>query len=87
MSDIMVLHATGLTDEQAECLKKLVLWDTSNVVELFDCERLLKKRLPFIGHQIGTLEDMPPFERYFLCSEILSKVLEADDGEINESVI
>lgn len=83
----MVLPATGLTDEQTECLKKLVFWDTANVVELLDCERLLKECLPFICHQIGILKDVPPFERYLFCSEILSKILEAEDGEINESVI
>ena len=85
--DDMVLPTASFTDEQTECLKKLVLWDTANVVELFDCECLLKEFLPSIGHQIRIPKDMPPFERYLFCSEILSKVLEAEDGKINESVV
>ena len=78
---------SGLTNEETECLKKLVLWDTSNLVELVDCKRLLEQSLPGICQQVGFLEDSPSFERYLLCAEMFSEIFKPEDCERDEVFI
>ena len=64
----------GLTDEQADLLKKLVLWDVPDHVDLLVCERVLEQGFPGVTHKVGIVEGMPPFERYLRCSKFLTEI-------------
>ena len=49
---------------------------------LLSCERILEQSYPGFTHKLGIVEGMPPLERYLRCSEFLTEIAKADDGNI-----
>lgn len=76
--------STGLTSEEVEAFKKLVLFHPPEDVALLSCEAILESRFPGFTHKIGIVESMPPLERYLRCSEFLIEVTKANDAEEHE---
>lgn len=75
----------GVTESDAECLKKLVLWNGPETVNLIDSKLFLEKCFPGIGQEIGIPENLPPFECYLLGCELFSEILKPEDRESNEA--
>ena len=77
----------GLTLEKAECFEKLMLLDAAKCFKLRSGESFLELSFPGVTHEIGISEGMPPFERYLLCAEFLTKVSNANNGKHDEVIV
>jgi hypothetical protein len=69
------------SEEIANALKKFALGEGSHRTYQMDWELFLKDFLSFVGHELGTVEGMPPFESYLFYGELLSQVSEPEYAE------
>lgn len=82
-----VLGQLPLSMQEADPLEKLLLWHGAQGAQVFDCKKVLERSFPGISHDLGMLENLPPFECYFLGSELLLQVSEAADREHDEVLV